>query len=89
MKALISLAPDGRLLLEFPACSAWAEHSILLPPTVGTMKHIIIMLSYQETGAGKLAERGAPTQAIIDAWLKQEQKKQDETLLELAKGVDL
>lgn len=89
MKAQISLAPDGRLLIEFPACSAWAAHEVLLPPTVGAMKHIVSMLAFQESGAGKLAQSGAPTQAIIDEWLKQDKEKRDAELLGYAEGVDI
>lgn len=89
MKATICLAPDGRVEVTFPACDAWAEHSVLLPPTVAAMKHIVSMLSYQEAGKGRLAQRGAPTQAIIDEWLKQEKQKATQQSLDFAKGVDL
>lgn len=92
MKATLSIAPDGRVLVEFPACSAWAEHSVLLPPTASAMKHIVSMLSFQESypeQGGRLAKQGAPTQAIIDAWVRQEQKREETELLALSRGVDL
>lgn len=89
MKAQISLAPDGRLLLEFPRTDVWAEHSVLLEPTIFALKHIVTMLGHQEQLRGKLAQGGAPTQAIVDAWLKQEKKKADAALLRLTDGVDL
>lgn len=91
MKATLSLAPDGRVLVEFPACDAWAEHSVLLPPTASAMKHIVSMLSYQEhvPNGGKLAREGAPTQAIVDAWLREEKRKVDEQSLNFAKDIDI
>ena len=66
----IDLAPSGKLRLGFPG------YSIDIPPTRAGIKYLVQILQarHDETDT-RIARAPTPTQAMCDAWLKEEAKR--------------
>lgn len=72
----ISLTPEGRLLLTFPPSSKWAGYSLKIDATPGGLTLLKQILQAQANdGVTALGTRGAPTQAVVDAWLKEDRER--------------
>ena len=72
MKCSISLDPSGQLLLEIPSQTVSGGHSILIPPTEGGLKILLQTLRKRERAISRLGDPGSPTQAQVEAWLRQD-----------------
>lgn len=80
MHPTISLTPSGRLQLEFPSTHAWAGYSIKIDATLGGLKLLTDILQAQANkGVTALGTRGAPTQSVVDAWLKEDKLRRKES----------
>lgn len=79
MNPTISLTPSGRLQLEFPTTHAWAGYPLKIDATLGGLRLLTEILQAQaNTGVTALGTKGAPTQAIVDEWLKEDKVRRKE-----------
>lgn len=74
----ISLDPSGQLLLEIPSQTVSGGHSILIPPTEGGLKILTQTLRKREAAISRLGDVGSPTQAQVEAWLRQDRAERQE-----------
>lgn len=67
----IDLAPSGKLRLGFEG------YSIDIPPTRAGIKYLVQILQarHDRGSSKKIAMPTSPTQAMCDAWLKEEAKR--------------
>lgn len=80
----ISLHPSGAFSLTIPAPEPFSgSHTIQIPPTLEGIKALTTILRARTKEADhRIAQRSAPTQAQVDAWLRadraaQEKKQRD------------
>jgi hypothetical protein len=70
----ISLAPGGNLALTIPSTTSERAYTVIIPLTLDGLRLIRDTLR-QRTATTLIAQPGAPTQAMIEAWLQEERQQ--------------